>query len=89
MISELSITETRRQLTHIDKDLGAGDVLVVTRNEKKLLAMMTYELYKGLAETLGILGDEELRNQIRRRLDDISKDRLIDLQDIEKSLGAP
>jgi len=69
MNREIPIAQARRELSRLpelfagDPDLGA---LAVTRRGHPVLALMPWELYDSLIETLEILGDSELVSELRQ-----------------------
>ncbi len=62
----ITLTDARIALTKLPEQLAQGQgVVPVTRNGKPVLAVMTWELYESISETLEILGDSEMMEQIR------------------------
>ncbi len=65
----LPIVEARNKLTSLpelfeqEPDLGA---VTVTRRGKPVLAVMPWELYEAILETLEIMGDENLMAALRQ-----------------------
>ncbi len=80
MPKSLSIIEARKKLTNIpelfeqEADL---DVVAVTRRGKPVMAIMPWELYEALEETLEILGDEALMMQLRDSIGELKAGQLI------------
>ena len=76
----LSIIEARKKLTNIpelfeqEADL---DVVAVTRRGRPVMAIMPWELYEALEETLEILGDEALMMQLRKSIEELKAGQLI------------
>ena len=63
MSHTLSIMEARKQLTSLPETLvhnGQLDVLEITRRGKPVLAVLPWELYEAVSETLEVMGDKEL-----------------------------
>lgn len=85
MIKEMSVTDARNRLTSLELDVE--DVVRVTKRSKPELAVLTWVMYEGLIETLEILSDEDLRLRIRKGLEDIDNNRLVDLEDLGIDLG--
>ena len=69
MNREIPIAQARRELSRLP-ELFAGDpnlgALAVTRRGRPVLALMPWELYDSLIETLEILGDSELVSELRQ-----------------------
>ena len=90
MPQTLSMMEARKQLTSLPETLshdGQVDVLEVTRRGKPVLAVMPWELYEALSETLEVMGDKELMAQLRQSIQEIDSGALISWQDAKKELG--
>ncbi len=70
------IIEARNKLTSLpeaferEPDLGA---ITVTRRGKPVLAVMPWELYEAIVETLEIMGDEDLMAALRQSLKEIKE----------------
>jgi prevent-host-death family protein len=72
MVKTLSIMEARNSLTSLPERLvkngGESDVLEITRRGKPVLAVMPWELYEAVTETLELLADTELQAQLKQSL---------------------
>ena len=90
MPQTLSIMEARKQLTSLPETLyhnGQLDVLEITRRGKPVLAVLPWELYEAISETLEAMGDKELMAQLRQSILDIDSGEFISWQDAKKELG--
>lgn len=90
MTHTLSIMEARKQLTSLPETLlhdGQVDVLEVTRRGKPVLAVMPWELYEAVAETLEVMGDKELLGQLRQSILEMDSGKLTSWQDAKQELG--
>ena len=86
----LSIMEARKQLTSLPETLfhdGQPDVLEITRRGKPVLAVLPWELYEVISETLEIMGDKELMAQLRQSIQEMDSDKLLSWQDAKQELG--
>ncbi len=89
MPQTLSIMEARKQLTSLPETLfhnGQLDVLEITRRGKPVLAVLPWELYEAVSETLEVMGDKELMAQLRQSILDIDSGKLIAWQDAKQEL---
>jgi prevent-host-death family protein len=90
MPKSLSIIEARKKLTNIPElfeqevDL---DVVAVTRRGKPVMAIMPWELYEALEETLEILGDEALMMQLRKSIEELKAGQLIPWEETGAGAG--
>jgi prevent-host-death family protein len=71
MTKTLPIMEARKQLTALPEILmhdGEIDVLEITRRGKPVLAVMPWELYESIAETLEVMADKDLMAELRQSI---------------------
>lgn len=90
MTHTLSIMEARKQLTSLPETLmhdGQVDVLEITRRGKPVLAVMPWELYEAVSETLEVMGNKELMAQLRQSIQEMDSGKLISWQDAKQELG--
>ena len=65
----LTMVDARRELTKLPEKLESRPATVaVTRRGKPVLAIMTWEDYEAILETLDILSNEEAVEQLRRSI---------------------
>jgi antitoxin YefM len=80
MTKNLSIIEARRKLTSIpelfeqDADIN---VVAVTRRGKPVMAILSWDFYEALEETLEVLGDEGLMTQLKKSVAEMKNGNLI------------
>ena len=90
MTHTLSIMEARKQLTSLPETLmhdGQVDVLEITRRGRPVLAVMPWELYEAVSETLEVMGDKELMVQLRQSIQEMDSGKLVSWQDAKQELG--
>ena len=90
MTQTLSIMEARAKLTALPEEFERNPetgAITVTRRGKPVLAVMPWDLYDSLIETIEILGDEELMKSLRKSLQDAKKGRTYTIAEVRKSLG--
>jgi len=72
----LPITEARRRFLeiadHLDENPDGG-VVVVTKRSRPVVALMSYDYYQTLRETLDIAGDSRLMVQLRANVAEVSE----------------
>ncbi|MBE0504856.1 MAG: type II toxin-antitoxin system Phd/YefM family antitoxin [Desulfuromonadales bacterium] len=89
MPQTLSMMEARKQLTSLPEILfhdGQPDVLEITRRGKPVLAVLPWELYEAISETLEVMGDKELMAQLSQSLLEMNSGKLIPWQDAKQEL---
>lgn len=71
MVNTLSISQARSRFLSMPEELEKGAepaTMAVTRRGKPVLAILPWELYESVMETLEILGDSGLMRQVRQGL---------------------
>jgi antitoxin YefM len=90
MTKTLPIMEARKQLTSLPELLvhdGEIDVMEITRRGKPVLAVMPWELYESVFETLAVMGDRELMDQLRQSVKEMNEGKLIPWSDAKRKLS--
>jgi antitoxin YefM len=87
MIRDIPITTARHEITslpeRLEKDPGA---VTITRRGKPVLAVMPWEFYETLMETLEVLGDPELMEALRQSLQELEAGQAIPWEEAERLL---
>lgn len=89
MEKSIPMVEARKRLTTLPEDLAKEreqGVLAVTRRGKPVLAVMSWDLYEGLQETMEIMADPQLMAQVRQGIQEMKEDRTIAWEEVEKEL---
>ena len=85
---ELTTVDARRKLTKLPQELGENPATVaVTRRGKPVLAIMTWEDYQSILETLVILSDDKALEQLRRSIKEVKEGRTVPWKDAKARLG--
>ncbi len=75
---QLTTVDARRKLTKLPEELGAEPATVaVTRRGKPVLAIMTWEDYQAILDTLEILSDDKAVAQLRRSVKEVKEGKTI------------
>jgi len=71
----LTMEEARAKLTRLPEQLAssAGEAVMVTRRGKPVLAVMAWEAYEAMAETLEVLNDPEQSAALQRSVQEIAE----------------
>jgi antitoxin YefM len=86
---ELTTVDARRKLTKLPEELGAKPATVaVTRRGKPVLAIMTWEDYQAILETLEILNDDKAVEQLRHSIKEVKEGKMIPWKEAKARLGA-
>jgi antitoxin YefM len=74
MEETIPITEARKKLTSLPEELAEKPrAISVTRKGKPVLAVLPWELYESLLETLEIMGDEDLMDALRQAVTEVAQ----------------
>ncbi|OEU80379.1 MAG: hypothetical protein BA873_04320 [Desulfobulbaceae bacterium C00003063] len=84
---KLTITEARNRFTRLADETAQHKIIAVTKRNRKVMALMSWELYEGLLETIEILADQELMGQIKRGLEDIRSGKTCSVEEARNTLG--
>lgn len=79
MKTTLSIEEARTQLSRVAHELEESaepQAVQVTRYGKPVLALLPWEFYDALIETLEIMGDPELWKELQESIQDVHQGRV-------------
>ena len=83
----LSIAEARNRLTRLPEELDERGAVTVTRHGKPVLAVMSYDLYDSLMETLEIMSDRKQMAGVRQSIREASEGRTVEWQNVKQELG--
>lgn len=88
MVKDMPITAARQELTELpDRLAREPGAIAVTRRGAPVLAIMPWELYESLAETLDILGDQQLMTVLRQGIKEVEAGKGIPWEQAKKRLG--
>ena len=67
MLKDIPMTEARHELTSLPERLGEHhETVTITRRGKPVLAILPWEAYEALIETLEIMSDDEMMAALRQ-----------------------
>ncbi len=86
-MQKLSITEARNKFMKLPDQAAKHEILAVTRRNREVMAVMSWELYEGLIETLEIMSDTALMNDLKKGVEDVKSGRTHTLSEAYERLG--
>jgi prevent-host-death family protein len=86
-MEKIPITEARNKFMKLPDEAAKHDVLAVTRRNKEVMAVLSWELYEGLLETLEVLSDPDLMKHLKKGLKDIEAGKVHSLSEAYERLG--
>ena len=87
----ISIAEARNKLTQLPEEFAeniADGAVTVTRHGKPVLAIMPYDLFDSIKETLEVLGDPALTVALRQSIREASQGETISWDSLKAELKA-
>jgi antitoxin YefM len=87
-INNISITEARNILTKLPEQLAEEQAAIaLTRRGKPVMALMSWELYEAIIETLEIMGDSDLMAALRQSIEEASEGKVTSWETVKAELG--
>ncbi len=89
MPKTLPMIEARKQLTSLPEQFereGDADVVAVTRRGKPVLAVMPWEFYEALTETLEVMSDDTLMESLRQSIGELKAGKTIPWEEAKQEL---
>ena len=89
LMTELTISEARKALLDLPEKLARtpARAVTITRRGQPVLAVLPWEFYESIIETLDILGDPEMVKALRESLEDLKRGRVVTNAEAKKRLG--
>ena len=85
-MQKLTITEARNKLMKLPEEAERNEIIAITRRNKEIMALMSWELYEGLLETIEILGDPELMKDLKRGMEQVRSGKTHTIEQARKRL---
>lgn len=83
-----SISEIREQITRLPERFDREpEAIAVTRHGKPVMAILPWDLYESIIETLQVFGDPELMAAFREGVKELNEGQGELLDDVLKELG--
>jgi prevent-host-death family protein len=88
-MTTLSISEARKQFLDLPEKLARDPehAICVTRHGRPELAIIPWELYESIIETLEVLSEPDLVAALRASIKDIERGRLLSHKEVGGRLG--
>ena len=86
-MQKMTITQARNSLMKLPDKTADNEIIAVTRRNKEVMALMSWELYEGLLETIEILADSEFMGQIKKGLEEIESGKTYSVEEARNRLG--
>ena len=84
----IPIVKARAMLTQLPELLAKENrAVALTRRGKPVLAVMPWELFESIIETMEIMGDAEMMETLRQGIKDVQEGNLVSLAEVKAELG--
>ncbi len=87
MVKKMSISETRKRITSLENELSYEDTISVTNHGKEVFALLRWDTYESIAETLDILSDEDMYSSLKIGIQQAKNNELVDFEDYKKMIN--
>ena len=83
----IPIVKARAMLSQLPEQLSAENrAVALTRHGKPVLAVMPWDLFESIMETMEVMGDAETMAALRESIEDIREGDLIPLEQVKAEL---
>ena len=83
----IPIVQARAMLSQLPEQLSAENrAVALTRHGKPVLAVMPWELFESIMETMEIMGDADMMAALRQGIEDVREGNLIPLEQVKAEL---
>lgn len=83
-----SISEIREEITHLPEHFDKEpEAIAVTRHGKPVMAILPWELYESIIETLEVMSDPELMAAFRQGVQELNEGKGRPWEEVKKDLG--
>ena len=86
MISEMTITETRKRITSLENTMDYDETISITNHGKEVFALLRWDTYECIQETLEILADKQLSKDLAVGIQQINENKMIDFDTFKAGL---
>ncbi len=87
-MEQIPIVKARAMLPRLSERLAAEDrAVAVTRHGKPVLAVMPWNLFESIVETMEIMGDPDTMAALRRGIKDVQAGNLVPIEQVKADLG--
>ena len=84
----IPIVQARAMLSQLPERLSAENrAVALTRHGKPVLAVMPWDLFESIMETMEIMGDVDMMAALRQSIEDVREGNLIPLEQVKAELA--
>ena len=84
----IPIVQARAMLSQLPERLSAENrAVALTRHGRPVLAVMPWDLFESIMETMEIMGDVDMMDVLRESIEDVREGNLIPLEQVKAELA--
>ena len=87
MIKHMPITEARKEINNLPLSLDKEDTISVTNRGKEVLAILPWETYEAITETLEIMSDPDMMNALKQSIAEYKSGKTEDWDAVKEELN--
>ena len=87
MTITMPIAQARSKLTRLPRELHNQDTVTITSRGKPVLAVIPWELFESITETLEIMGDGNLMKIVRQGIKEMKQRKGIPWKEAKRQIG--
>ena len=87
MVSAMTITETRKRITSLENTMDYDETISITNHGKEVFALLRWDTYESIQETLEILADEQLSKDLAKGIQQVNENKMIDFDTFKAGLS--
>lgn len=87
MTLTMPIAQARSKLTSLPRELHNQDTVTITSRGKPVLAVVPWELFESITETLEIMGDKSLMKLVRQGVKELKLGKGIPWKEAKRQIG--
>lgn len=77
-MKQMNIAEARKKITKLEEEFTNDEKIIsVTKHNKPVLAVMSWEFYETLMETLEVLKDKNLVEQLKNSINQLNEGKTV------------
>ena len=86
MITEMTITEAKKKIASLEDTMDYDDTISITNHGREIFALMKWDTYESICETLEILSDKELSKNLAIGIQQIKQNKLTDFDSLKNKV---
>ena len=86
MVLDMTITDARKRITSLENTMDYDETISITNHGKKVFALLRWDTYECIQETLEILADEQLSKDLAIGIQQINENKLVDFETFKAGL---